>query len=118
MKLCDLALYSPEATSGVRTYISAKIAYVGQRQDIDHVVVVPGPDPGARLEQRSNVITVPGLKSPYPGVRIGVNIPRIAALIEHENPDVIELNCQYSLPWAAFLATRKTRAPIVGVYHT
>src|SRR6266699_1733193 len=108
MKLCDLALYSPEATSGVRTYISAKIAYVGRRQDIEHVVVVPGPDPGARLDQRTKVITVPGLKSPYPGVRIGANIPAIAALIERENPDVIELNCQYSLPWAAFLATRKT----------
>jgi len=107
MRLCDLALYSPEATSGVRTYISAKIAYVGQRQDIEHVVVVPGQDPGVRFDRRTKVITVPGLKSPYPGVRIGVNIPRIAALVERENPDVIELNCQYSLPWAAFVATRK-----------
>ena len=118
MKLCDLALYSPEATSGVRTYISAKIAYVGRRQDIEHVVVVPGQDIGTRFDQRTKVITVPGLKSPYPGVRIGANIPAIAALIEREHPDVIELNCQYSLPWAAFLATRRSRAPIVGVYHT
>jgi alpha-1,6-mannosyltransferase len=118
MKLCDLALYSPDATSGVRTYISSKIAYVGQRRDVDHVVLVPGSHPGVRLDQRSKVITVPGLKSPYPGLRIGVNIPAIAAIIEREAPDVIELNCQYSLPWAAFLATRRSRAPIVGVYHT
>ena len=118
MKLCDLALYSPEATSGVRTYISAKIAYVGRRPDIEHVVIVPGRDTGTRLDARTKVITVPGLKSPYPGVRIGANIPAIAALIEREHPDVIELNCQYSLPWAAFLATRTSRAPIVGVYHT
>lgn len=118
MKLCDLALYSPEATSGVRTYISSKIDYIAQRPAIEHVVIVPGAEPGERLVRRSKVITVPGLKSPYPGVRIGANIPRIAGLVERERPDVIELNCQYSLPWAAFLATRRSRAPIVGVYHT
>src|SRR3979409_1013500 len=47
-----------------------------------------------------------------------MNIGRIADLIEHESPDIIELNCQYTLAWAAFLATRRSRIPIVGVYHT
>ena len=43
MKVCDLALFSPSSSSGVKTYISSKIDYVRERSDIDHVVIVPGP---------------------------------------------------------------------------
>ena len=28
------------------------------------------------------------------------------------------MNCQYTLAWAAFLATRRRRTPVIGVYHT
>ena len=42
MKVCDLALFSPSSSSGVKTYISSKIDYVRERPDIEHVVIVPG----------------------------------------------------------------------------
>ena len=61
---------------------------------------------------------VRGVPSLYPGVCLGLNLVRIAALIDREAPDIIELNCQSTLAWAAFLATRRRRTPIVGVYHT
>ena len=64
------------------------------------------------------MIVVRGVPTPYPGVRIGLNLARIAEVIRREAPDIIELNCQYTLAWAAFLATRRRRVPIVGVYHT
>jgi alpha-1,6-mannosyltransferase len=63
-------------------------------------------------------MVVRGVPSLYPGVCLGLNLVRIAALIDREAPDIIELNCQYTLGWAAFLATRRRRTPIVGVYHT
>ncbi len=118
IKVCDLALFSPSTSSGVRTYIDSKIEYVRGRTNVDHVVIVPGPSDRDSLSGRSKVIVVRGVPSPYPGVRLGFNLPRIARLIEREAPDVIELNCQYTLAWAAFLATRRRRTPIVGVYHT
>jgi len=118
LRICDLALYSPSTSSGVRTYIESKVAYVNRRRDLDHVVIVPGVRDTTRLEQRSKIIVVRGVPSPYPGIRIAMNVFRIAAIIAREHPDVIELNCQYTLPWAAFLATRVTRTPIVGIYHT
>ena len=40
MKICDLALYSPETSSGVKTYIASKIAYARSRVDIEHVVIL------------------------------------------------------------------------------
>ena len=118
MTVCDLALFSPSSSSGVKTYISSKIEYVRRRADVHHVVIVPGPSERVTVDGRSRIIVVRGVPSPYPGIRLGLNLPRIASLIEAEAPDVIELNCQYTLGWAAFLATRRRRTPIVGVYHT
>jgi alpha-1,6-mannosyltransferase len=118
MKVCDLALFSQSSSSGVKTYIASKVEYVRQRANIDHVVIVPGPADHVSTSGRSKVIVVRGVPTPYPGIRIGVNLTRIAHLIAREEPDIIELNCQYTLGWAAFLATRHRRTPIVGVYHT
>ena len=118
MKVCDLALYSHSTSSGVRTYIESKIDYVRQRPELDHVVIVPGAADEVAYVGRTKVLTVAGHRSPYPGVHIAWNIAKVARLIEREAPDVIELNCQYTLPWAAFLATRRRRVPVVGVYHT
>jgi glycosyltransferase involved in cell wall biosynthesis len=118
IRVCDLALFAPSSSSGVKTYITSKIDYVRERSDIDHVVIVPGPAEQVTTQGRSRVIVVRGVPSPYPGLRLAFNLPRVAALIEAEAPDVIELNCQYTLGWAAFLATRRSRTPIVGVYHT
>jgi alpha-1,6-mannosyltransferase len=118
LKVCDLALFSPSSSSGVKTYIASKIAYVRERIDIEHVVIVPGPSDHLSTDGRSRVIVVRGVPSPYPGVWLGLNLVKIARLIDREAPDIIELNCQYTLGWAAFLATWRRRTPIVGVYHT
>jgi alpha-1,6-mannosyltransferase len=118
MKVCDLALFSPETSSGVKTHIANKIDYVSSREHIEHVVIVPGKEDRVSAQGRSKVIMVRGVRSFYPGIHIGINIGRIARIVENESPDVIELNCQYTLGWAAFLATRRRRTPIVGVYHT
>ena len=118
LKVCDLALYSRSASSGVRTYIESKIEYVRRRPDLDHVVIVPGDCERVTTDGRSKVIVVRGVRSPYPEVRLALNLVRVARLVEEEAPDVIEVNCQYTLAWAAFLATRRRRTPVVGVYHT
>jgi alpha-1,6-mannosyltransferase len=119
VKLCDLALFSPETSSGVRTYISNKIQYVNSRADsIQHVVIVPGQEDKVSIEGSTKVIVVRGVPCFYPGLSIAINIGKVADIVEREAPDLIELNCQYTLPLAAFLATQRRRTPIVGVYHT
>src|SRR5690242_5643302 len=104
MKICDLALFSESSSSGVKTYITSKIDYVQRHAHLEHVVIVPGAADDVRTAGRSKVIVVRGIPSPYPGVRLALNLTRIAELIEREAPDVIEVNCQYTLAWAAFLA--------------
>ncbi|HLQ76500.1 MAG TPA: glycosyltransferase, partial [Terriglobia bacterium] len=119
MTICDLALYSPETSSGVRTYIENRIRYIRSRSDVEkHVVIVPGTEDQVVVQHRTKLITVRGIPSFYPGVSLAINIGRIAEIVEREAPDVIEVNCQYTLPWVAFLATRRRRIPVVGVYHT
>ncbi len=119
MKIVDLALYSPETTSGVRTYIENKIRYVKrQAGNVEHVVMVPSSREQVQMDGHSKIIHVRGVPTFYPKLRLVANIWKAASLIEQESPDVIEVNCQFSLPWAAFLATRKRRVPVVGVYHT
>ncbi|HEY1302071.1 MAG TPA: glycosyltransferase [Vicinamibacterales bacterium] len=118
VKICDLALYSWAASSGVRTYIESKIEYVRRRPDLEHVVIVPDAAHSVSQIGRTKMIRVAGVRSPYPGVHLALNVVRVARLIESESPDLIEVNCQYTLAWAAFLATRQRRVPVVGVYHT
>jgi alpha-1,6-mannosyltransferase len=119
MKLCDLALFSPKTSSGVRTYIANKIQYVhSRRASLQHIVIVPGQEDSVSIEGSTKVIVVRGVPCFYPGLSIAINIGKIADIIEHEAPDLIEVNCQYTLPLAAFLATQRRRTPIVGVYHT
>ena len=116
MKLCDLALYSPETSSGVRTYIENKISYISaQPVPIEHVVLVPAKEDKVVVQGRSRIYYLRGIPCFYPKVRLVVNIAKAARIIEAEAPDLIELNCQYTLPWAAFLATRKSRLPVIGV---
>jgi alpha-1,6-mannosyltransferase len=118
MKLCDVALYSPETSSGVRTYIKNKMRYVSARpQPMEHVLLVPGREDKLVVQGRSRIYYVRGMRSFYPKVRLVANIVKVARIIEAEAPDLIELNCQFTLPWAAFLATRKSRVPVIGVYH-
>ena len=119
MKICDLALYSPETRSGVRTYINNKISYINARAEpIDHLVIVPAEEEKVVHVGRSRIHYIPGVRTFYPKTRIALNIWKAAKIVEKEAPDLIEVNCQFTLPWAAFLATRNTRAPVVGVYHT
>jgi alpha-1,6-mannosyltransferase len=119
MKIVDLALYSPETTSGVRTYIENKIRYVNARSNgIQHVVLVPAREAGVQVDGCSKIIYVRGVRTFYPKLRLVANVWKAARIIQEEAPDVIEVNCQFALPWAAFLATRKRKVPVVGVYHT
>src|SRR5437773_12143593 len=88
MKICDLALFDQASSSGVKTYITSKIRYVSRRPRLDHVVIVPGAADAVRIEGRSRVVSVRGVPSPYPGVFLGLNLVRIARLIEEEAPDI------------------------------
>ncbi len=118
MKLCDLALYSPETSSGVRTYIENKVRFINaQPEPIEHILLVPAKEDQLVVQGRSKIYYLKGIPSFYPKVRLLANIVKAARIIEAEAPDLIELNCQYTLPWAAFLATRKSRIPVIGVYH-
>jgi len=119
MKICDLALYSSETSSGVKTYIENKMRFVESLgKDVEHTVIIPAAHDYVETQGRSTVRGVRGIPTFYPGLQLGINIGRFADIVEKENPDLIEVNCQYTLPWAAFLATRRRRIPIVGVYHT
>ena len=37
LKICDLALFAPDTSSGVKTYITSKIEYVRVREHIEHI---------------------------------------------------------------------------------
>jgi hypothetical protein len=86
-------------------------------QPLEHVLLVPDREDKLVVQGRSRIYYVRGIRSFYPKVRLVANIAKAARIIEAEAPDVIELNCQYTLPWAAFIATRKSRNPVIGVYH-
>jgi hypothetical protein len=93
MKLCDLALYSPETSSGVRTNIENEMRYISAcHQPIEHVLLVPAKNDKFVVRGRSKIHYVQGVPCFYPQLRLVANILKVERIIRAEAPDLIELN--------------------------
>ena len=120
MRVCDLTYAYNEVSGGIRTYIDAKRAYLRERTDWHHLLVIPGAEDGFEQEGRLAVCRVaspvlPG-SAPY---RLILRPDKVLAALRRFRPDVIELGSLYTLPWMAFRYRReRPDCACVGFYHT
>lgn len=119
MKICDLTQSYTSTSGGVRTYIDEKRRYIERNTDGEHVLIVPGEKDTVSREGR---LTVHHISSPFiPGCkpyRMVLRLSRVQSILQAEKPDIIELGCAYTLPWAAFQYSRRHPVKVVGYYHT
>ncbi len=119
MKICDLVQFHSDLSGGVKRYINDKIAFCAQRDDIEHVVIVPAGHDRRRTEGRSRIYEL--RSPPLPGSRSYRLMParrRILSILAEERPDVIEGDDPYRLAWVAIEAGRLLNIPVVAFYHS
>jgi len=102
----------------VGTYLRAKAEWCASRNDIEHVLVAPGPRNEEREWHGSRLWRIRGAPAPAsPGYHLLTRPARLRDILQHERPDVVELGSIYLAPWVLRLALRGTRIPTVGFFH-
>ena len=119
MKICDLTQSYTATSGGVRTYIDEKRKYIECHTSSEHVLIIPGEKDSVSRTGRLAVHTVaspfiPGCE-PY---RLALRLGHVVSILKDEMPDIVELGCAYTLPWAAFRHRKDHPCAVIGFYHT
>ena len=119
LKALDITKFFGATTGGIRTYLLEKSRYVLERDDLHHVVIVPGRHDSVTDQGRTRWHSLAGL--PIPGqapYRFMASRRKVAAILAAERPDIIEVGSPYLVPWITRRAARPLSIPLVWFYHT
>ncbi len=116
MHLVDTTLFYSPTSGGVKSYLSAKHAWLKANTSWQHTIVVPGEvdhfEPG-------EVSTLSGFQVPGTfNYRLPVNPQRWTRLLTALNPTVIEAGDAFHPAWAACQVAREQGIPIAAFYHS
>lgn len=109
--------YSPTG-GGVKTYHHRKLAYYARQTEHVNALVVPS-DHDEVIDDGPVVrYHVKGLALGGSGYRMIVSVARLRKVIEHFQPDVIEVGSVWLMPRLVRRANKRFGAATVGFYHT
>ncbi|MEO8309139.1 MAG: glycosyltransferase [Pseudomonadota bacterium] len=116
MHLVDTTLFFSPTSGGVRRYLTAKHAWLGNREQWTHSLLVPGDD--TRLE-RGGVSTIAGTRVPGTfNYRLPLT-PRLwSDMLEQLEPDLIESGDAFHPAWCAVGVARRRHIPCVAFFHS
>ena len=102
----------------MRTYLSAKSAWIARHPGLEHAIVVPGHRTGRLADGATTTWTIAGPPAPgSPGYHVLWNAATLRRILAQERPDVIELGSVYTAPWLLRLARAGSRAALAGFMH-
>jgi alpha-1,6-mannosyltransferase len=108
-----------ETSGGVRTYLSEKAAWASRRGDCRHTMVIPGPFDALTVSPGRRIYRLRGPRVPTQTAYRFLLAPRsLRRIIQHEQPQVIEVGSPVFVPWVTAFAARDAGAPLVHFYHT
>ncbi|HKX91376.1 MAG TPA: glycosyltransferase [Sphingomicrobium sp.] len=117
---CDLTQSWSEVGGGVRTYLLHKRRHILDSTPHSHLMVIPGDRDEVIEEERAVTVTIASPRVPgSPHYRLMLRSGAVAAALRRFQPDLIECQDAYNLPWAA-IAFRKRRpeTALVAAYMT
>jgi alpha-1,6-mannosyltransferase len=92
---------------------------LAERDDVQHMAIVPSHRTVRRREYDSTVYEVRSPHLPFSlDYRLLIGKERILAIIEAERPDVIEVDGAYLSAWIGLAAGARFGIPVVGFYHS
>jgi alpha-1,6-mannosyltransferase len=119
LTILDITKYFGETTGGIRTYLLAKAEYVQSEGSLRQVLVIPGSSDGLAEERGVRCYRLRGPRIPFDqSYRFLLATRTTRRILEHEQPDLIEVGSPWLVPWVTRRANRGLQAPMVWFYHT
>lgn len=117
---CDLTQSWSEVGGGVRTYLLHKRRHILEATPHRHLMIIPGSRDEVIEEDRAITVTIASPRMPgSPNYRFMLRNRAVRATLEHYQPDLIECQDAYNLPWAAIgHRKRHTETALVAAYMT
>ena len=99
---CDLTQSWSEVGGGVRTYLLHKRRHILEQTPHRHLMIIPGTKDEVIEEDRAITVRIASPKVPAsPHYRLLLRSRAVRAALAHFQPDLIECQDAYNLPWAA-----------------
>jgi len=119
LRWLDITKYFGPDTGGIRTYLLAKAAWVAADPSLAQVVIVPGERDGVADRDGTRWYQVRGPRIPgQRSYRFLLDGKRIARLLAHERPDLVEIGSPFIVPWLTRRALARREIPLAWFYHT
>jgi alpha-1,6-mannosyltransferase len=120
LTICDVTQSYAVRGGGVKTFLSEKRNFILQNTDAHHVLIVPGPEDRVTQEGRATTIEIKSPQVPgSPNYRLLLRSPAVLDALKFAQPDIIECQDAYNLPWTALCyRARNPDTAVVAGYHT
>ena len=117
---CDLTQSWSEVGGGVRTYLLHKRQHILNSTPHRHLMIIPGAQDAVIEEERATTVLVASPHVPgSPNYRLLLNNRKVREALERFQPDLIECQDAYNLPWAAIgHRKRNPETALVAAYMT
>ena len=117
---CDLTQSWSNVGGGVRTYMLHKRRHILEATAHRHLMIIPGSRDEVIEEDRAVTVTIRSPRVPgSPHYRLMLRNGAVREALDHFQPDLIECQDAYNLPWAAIgHRSRHPDATIVAAYMT
>lgn len=117
--MCDIVQFHSPISGGIRRYVGDKARLFASRDDIQHAVLIPGPD--NRTWQEGNTTWVQMASPRMPGsrsYRLFLSKQGMHQFLEAFRPDLIEVADPYQSAWMALSWARARQVPLILFYHS
>ena len=119
LRICDIVQFHSPISGGIRRYITDKSKMLAQFDQVQHCVIIPGPEDKEWKDGRTTYYQIkspllPGSKS----YRSFTNAGRIKSLLDQFSPDLIEVADPYQSTWAAIDWAKHKDAKVMLFYHS
>src|SRR3954453_14204797 len=117
---CDLTQSWSEVGGGVRTYLLHKRRHILESTPHLHLAIIPGATDAVIEEDRAITVTIASPHVPgSPNYRLLLRTRPARAALERFQPDLIECQDAYNLPWTALAYRRRhPEAALIAAYMT
>ena len=117
---CDLTQSWSEVGGGVRTYLLHKRRHILESTPHSHLAIIPGATDAVIEEDRAITVTVASPHVPgSPNYRLLLRNGAVKRALERFQPDLIECQDAYNLPWTALAYRRRhPGTALIAAYMT
>jgi alpha-1,6-mannosyltransferase len=117
---CDLTQSWSEVGGGVRTYLLHKRRHILESTPHSHLAIIPGASDAVIEEDRAITVTIASPHVPgSPNYRLLLRSDAVRKALERFQPDLIECQDAYNLPWTALAHRRHyPETALIAAYMT